>query len=113
MARRKNWLARVYKVHPSVVANICHGRTHRRVVVADPSGGISLSDVARRMELSVLPAVKLEGKQTPGELRSGLSPLHRRFERLCLILQHPFGPTTPHPLKSVQEKSYCVTKTAV
>ena len=54
MARRKNWLAsslialmrlhyqqghpinelaRVYRVHQSVVANICHGR----VVAADPS----------------------------------------------------------------------------
>ena len=70
MARRKNWLAsslialmrlhyqqghsikelaRVYRVHPSVAANICHGRTHRRVVAADPSDGISLEDVARRM----------------------------------------------------------------
>ena len=57
MARRKNWLAsslialmrlhyqqghsikelaRVYRVHPSVAANICHGRTHRRVVAPTP-----------------------------------------------------------------------------
>ena len=42
-------LARVYKVHPSIVSNICHGRTHRLVVPADPSSGISLYNLARQM----------------------------------------------------------------
>ena len=76
MARRKNWLptriialmrlhyqqgnpitelARVYKVHPSVVVNICHGRTHRRVVPASPDGSPTLYDVARRIGVSEQP----------------------------------------------------------
>ena len=83
MARRKNWLAsslialmrlhyqqghpinelaRVYRVHPSVVANICHGHTHRRVVAADPSDGTSLEDVARRMGVPERPPKK-EGRR--------------------------------------------------
>ena len=83
MARRKNWLAsqmislmrmhyeqghpikelaRVYKVHPSIVSNICHGRTHRRVVPADPSSGISLYDVARQMGVPERP-LKKEGRR--------------------------------------------------
>ena len=83
MARRKNWLpssrialmrlhyqqghpinelARVYKVHPSIVANICHGRTHRRVVPTDPSDGTSLEDVARRMGVPERPPEK-EGRR--------------------------------------------------
>ncbi len=85
MARRKNWLAsslialmrlhyqqghsikelaRVYRVHPSVAANICHGRTHRRVVAADPSDGISLEDVARRMGVTERSPEK-EGRRRP------------------------------------------------
>ena len=83
MARRKNWLAsslialmrlhyqqghsikelaRIYRVHPSVVANICHGRTHGRVVAADPSDSISLEDVARRMGVTERPPKK-EGRR--------------------------------------------------
>ena len=83
-------LAGVYQVHPSIVSNICHGRTHRRVVPADPSSGISLYDVARWMGVPERPPEKGGRRRLP--VRQ-IAQISAHYEKGCRIteLAEAFG----------------------
>ena len=76
-------LARVYKVHPSIVSNIWHGRTHRRVVPADPSSGISLYDVARWMGVPEMSSARVGRRLSVWQI----AQIRAHYEKGCRITE--------------------------